>query len=78
MIGKFGENKGPTKKAHPIHNSTNSGHKFDYSRSSHPISRISSSILDDEDSPDAASEKELVRTYFLNVMYAFLLWNFFF
>ncbi|MCL7033852.1 hypothetical protein MKW94_028855 [Papaver nudicaule] len=52
----------------PGHNekgvSTSSANQFGYSRNSDPISRISSSLLQDEESPDANSEKELGNEYF--------------
>ncbi|XP_026457434.1 RNA polymerase II-associated protein 3-like isoform X1 [Papaver somniferum] len=44
--------------------SMTSANQFGYSRNSDPITRISSSLLHDEESPDANSEKELGNEYF--------------
>ncbi|KAI3987512.1 hypothetical protein MKX01_003198 [Papaver californicum] len=44
--------------------SMTSANRFGYSRNSDPITRISSSLLHDEESPDANSEKELGNEYF--------------
>ncbi|XP_043708273.1 RNA polymerase II-associated protein 3-like [Telopea speciosissima] len=62
--GKFGGNKEPSSKILPAEYSRDNAHGYDFSRNFGAMSHMSSGFLTEENSPDAASEKELGNDYF--------------
>ncbi|KAK9292924.1 hypothetical protein L1049_020905 [Liquidambar formosana] len=63
-IGIVGEDRRPIGKTPTVDHSRNNAGQYDYSRNYDAISRISSSFMNEESTPDAASEKELGNEYF--------------
>ncbi|XP_042492732.1 RNA polymerase II-associated protein 3 isoform X2 [Macadamia integrifolia] len=62
--GKFGGDKELSNKILPADYSIKNAHGYDFARNFGAMSHMSSGFLDEENSPDAASEKELGNEYF--------------